>query len=190
MSPVGSSDRRAADAALHAASHAAGFAERRAGAGAHAAFRHRRIGGRPRRLIAAVGARTNAPVADRQVEDRRRRDDRHVCGSEREADPFLLEVPHDAGRRIEAERAAARQDDGVGDLDEVDGIEQIGFARRRSRAAHVHAGRDAGFGQHDRAAGRALGERVMADLDARNRRQRGVLTRAGRLDRRRRRSSR
>ena len=54
------------------------------------------------------------------------------------------------------------------------GLEQIGFARRRRRAAHVHAGGRAGLDEHDGAAGRPLGQRVMADLDAGHRGQRRV----------------
>ena len=74
--------------------------------------------------------------------------------SELEADSSLFEVSHHAGCRIQAERASTGQHDRVRDLDEVDGIQEVGLAGGRRRAAHVHAGRGAGFGEHHRAAGR------------------------------------
>ena len=166
-----------------AAAHARRLADRGARAGADAAFRDGAVGGRARRLVAAVGGRTDPAVADRQIEDRRGRNNRHVGGAELEADLLLFEIPHDAGRGVEAERAAAGQDDRVRDLDEVDRVEQIGLARGGRRAAHVHAGRGAGLGQDHRAAGRALRQRVVSDLDARHGRQRLVST-ALRADRR------
>ena len=108
--------------------------------------------------------------------------------TELEPDLLFLEVAHDAARAVQPECAPARQHDRVSDLDEVDGIEHVGFASGWSRTAHVHRGCCAGFGQHDRAAGRTFGERRMANLDPRHRRQRGVdaLLREGRRCRERR----
>ncbi len=133
------------------------------------------------RLISAIGARPNQSVAHRQVENRRRRDDGHKGASEFEADLLFLEIRHHAGRGIESEGAAAGQDDGVRDLHEVDWTQEVGFAGRRRRAAHVHAGGDARLGEDHRAAGGTLGQRVVADLDAWDGRQRRVSGRAARL---------
>ena len=49
------------------------------------------------------------------------------------ADVVLVEPAHHAGRRVEAERAAAGEDDGVDLLDHVERIEQVRLARARAR---------------------------------------------------------
>ena len=67
---------------------------------------------------------------------------------------------------VEAERAAARQHDRVHELRVgCGGLEQVGLARAGRAAAHVDARHRARSRQHDRAAGRPLGERVVPDLD-------------------------
>jgi hypothetical protein len=56
------------------------------------------------------------------------------------------------------------------------GIEQVGFARARRRAANVHPADGGRLGEHDRASGRSGVEREMPDLDARHGRQAGRAT--------------
>ena len=70
--------RRAADAAFHGVRPRRRLADRGACAGADAALRDRRRRRRRGRLVSAVGGRTNVSVADRQIEQRRRRHNRHV----------------------------------------------------------------------------------------------------------------
>ena len=150
------------------------FADRGAGPGTDAAFLRRRRRRDPGGLVAAVGGWPNGPVAHRQIEERRRRDDRHVRSSELETDALFLEIAHDAAGRIEAEGAAAGEHDGVHDLHEVARAQQVGFPGRGRRAAHVDAGGRTGLDEDHRAPGRPLRQREVADLDARHRGERAV----------------
>ena len=78
----------------------------------------------------------------------------------------LVEPAHHAAGGIEAERAAAGQQQRVHLVDEVARHQQIGLARAGCRAAHVDAAGDAGFAQHHRAAGGPARVGVVADLQA------------------------
>ena len=70
--------------------------------------------------IAAVGGRSDPRIADAKVEEDRGRHDRHARHADVEPDVVLLEPAYDAGRGVEAEGAAAGQDDRVDFLDRVD----------------------------------------------------------------------
>ena len=70
--------------------------------------------------IAAVGGRSDPRIADAQVEQDRGGHDRHTRHADVEADVVLLEPADDAGRGVEAEGAAAGEDDRVDFLDRVD----------------------------------------------------------------------
>ena len=125
--------------------------------------------GRGRRgAIAAVGARPHLGLAaEAEVHEDRRRHDRHLRVGDLEADLALVEIAHHAAGGVEAEGAAARQHDRVDALDAVRRIEQLDVARAGRAAAHVDAGDDAvGAGQDHGAAGRPLGQRVVADRQA------------------------
>ncbi len=61
--------------------------------------------------------------------------------------------------------AAAREHDGVHLVDEIAGIEEIGFTRPWRGAADVDTRDRARFSEDHGAAGRPLGERVLSDLD-------------------------
>ena len=148
------------------------MADRGACAGADAAFLHGLRGGGDAAAVSAVGSRPDARIADAEIEQDRRGHDRHARDADVEADSTFFEPADDARSGVEAERAAAGEHDRVHFFTEL-----IGDSRSVSRvpgadAAHVHPGDGAIFCQHDRAAGRALGEREVSDLDAVNSRQR------------------
>ena len=156
------------------------LADRRAGAGADRAHRHRRRG------------RRFAPPCSRS----RRRDgscallpigrsNRIAAGTigtlatpHVPADVVFLEPLRRAGCRVEAERAAARQDDRVDLVDHVERVEQIRLARPRRAAALRDAARHAfAVDQDHGAAGGAAGKREAADLESVDGGQRGVADR-------------
>ena len=167
-------DRRGTETAAHRARGASQLADRRAAARADVPLRRRpRRGGR-RRPVAALGRRPDLRVAHVQIEHHGRRDDWHLAELGLESDAALLEVAHHAARRVEAERAPARQHDGVDLLDRVDRVQQIGLASARRRAPHVDAANGAALGQHDRAAGGPPRHRVVPDLQARHRGEAGI----------------
>ena len=122
--------------------------------------------------ISAVGGRAGSS-------DRRRRGRREsppgTIGMT--APPNLKPTPCCSRYRItplaasRPKRAAAAEHDRVHLLDARRRREQIRFARAGRAAAHVDARRRAFLGEHDRAPGRTLGERVVPDLEARHRRQ-------------------
>ena len=172
--PVGHGDGGGADPRFHRVVGPARVADRGAGARADAAFLDRLRAGEAGGAIAAVGGRPDPRIADAKVEQDRGRHDRHARDADVEADVVFLEPADDAGRGVEAEGAAAGQHDRVDLFDRVDRRQQIGLARARRRAAHVHAGDRARFREHDRAAGRPLAQREVPDLDAVNRGQRLV----------------
>ena len=125
----------------------------RAGAGADAAEREIGIGGRGGRVAKLAIGRVAPPVlvaAAEQIEQDRRRHDRHARRSHGEA-AALAPCSHactpDAASRPNAEPPDER--DGVDAFDRLRRIEQSGFARPRSAAAYVDRG-DGGLVEHDR----------------------------------------
>ena len=172
-------DRCRADAALHRPADAEQLADRGAGAGADVALGERIARRRFARGVAGGGIGADARVADPEIEQDRRRNDRHderrrdaIDGrADRRADAALVEPAHHAARRVEAEGAAAGEHDRVHLVDRVDRIEQLGLARPGRRAAHVDAGDGAVAGDHDRAAGRPARVGEVADLEAGDRGQ-------------------
>jgi len=173
--PVGQRDRRRAESAAHRAGEPGDLADGCPGAGPDVARRDRSLARRPRRAIAAVRARAHVRLAAHgQVEEHRGRHDRHLRDAGVEADALLLQVAHHAGGRVEPERAAAGQHQRVHPLHGVARIEEIGLARARRAAAHVRPGDRAAPGEHDRAAGRPLGEGVVTHLQPRHRSEAGI----------------
>ena len=127
------------------------------------------------RLVAAVGGRADLRVsADAEIEQDRGRHDRDARRPGGPADVVLLEPAHGAGGGVEAERAAAGEDDRVHLVDHVERVQQIRFARARRAAALRDAADRVAVDENHRAAGRALGEREVADLDAGDRGDRRV----------------
>ena len=53
-------------------------------------------------------------------------------------------------------------------LDEIDGVQQIGFDRARCRSAHIHAGNSTGLGKNYGTSGRPLRAGHLADFDTRH----------------------
>ena len=130
-----------------------------------------RRGGSGRRIAEFAIGRIAAPVlvaAVQQIEQDRRRHDRHARVADLKAAAVLAEPRLGAGGGVEAERRAAGQRDGVDALDRHRRIEQRAFARARSAAANVGR-RDRGLvEQHDGRARAELGIVGMADADAGN----------------------
>ncbi len=173
--PVGQTNRRGADARFHRPREAEGLSDRRARSRADVAFRDRasrRGRGGP---ISTVGVRPHVRVTHAEVEQDRRRHDRHLRDADVEAAPVLFEPAHGARRRVEAEGAAAGEHDCVDAIDGIQGIQQVGLARAGRRSAHVN-GRDRGGLREDhRAAGRPRRERVVSNGQAAHGRERVVL---------------
>ena len=80
----------------------------------------------------------------------------------------LLEVPHNAARRVKPEGTAAAQQHTVHVRDPVGRSQQVGLARARRRPAHVHAADGTRLAEHGSAAGAIRRIRVVAHGDARN----------------------
>ena len=142
-----------------------------AGAGTDRALADRpraRGGGGP---PAELGVRPVAEDAARaEVEDDRRRDDRHdVVRLQADLEPAaaLLEPGHHAAGRVEAVRAAAGEADAVDLADHVQRVQRVGLPSSGSAAAHVDAADRARRRQHDRRAGQPApaGALVVADLE-------------------------
>ena len=169
--PVRKSDGGTANAALHRALAASHLANRRAGAGADVALDDRTVRGRRRGEKPAFGGRTDLGVADAEVEEDRAGHDRDESAAELETDAALLEVPHDAAGRIEAEGAAASEHDRVHLLDACRRREQIGLARAGRAAADIDASRRPLLREDDRAPGGPFRQRVVTDLETRHGRQ-------------------
>ena len=147
----------------------------RAGAGADVAFGRRIARRRLAGGVAGGGVGADARVADPEVEQDRRRHDRH---DERlrapsagapigDADAALVEPAHHAAGGVEAEGAAAGEHDRVHLVDRVDRMRAA-----RSRACPGAAPRTStpatapSRGDHDRAAGRPARVGEVADLEA------------------------
>src|SRR5262249_28582299 len=88
----------------------------------------------------------------------------------------FVEKSNGAVRSVEPERAAAGQDDAVHSAGIVRQAKEIGLARPGCGAALRDAGDGAAVHEHDGAASRTFGERVVSDADAWNRRD-GVVSR-------------
>ena len=100
------------------------------------------------------------------VEQDRRRHDRHRHRPGPVPDVALRQEPDHPRRRIEPERAPAAQDYGM-DLRDVAGRpQQVGLAGAGSGAANVHAPNGATPAQHNRAPGTASQVSSMPHLDA------------------------
>ena len=92
-------------------------------------------------------------------------------GADLHAAAVRLQPAHHAARGVQAEGAAAADQDGVHALHRVDGVEQVGLPRARRRAAHLDAGDGAlPVAQHHGAAGGGLEVGPVADGRGRRRR--------------------
>src|SRR5204863_8189596 len=103
---------------------------------------------------------------DAEVEQDRGRYDRYVRGAGGPADVVLLEPAYGARGGLEAECAAACEDDRVDSVHQVQRVEQVGFARAGRAAALRDAADGVAVHEDRRAPGGTLGERVVADPDA------------------------
>jgi hypothetical protein len=91
-------------------------------------------GGEPHR-----GIWPGARVADPEIEDDRRGHNWHDAGPHGEPDAAIFQVPHDAGRRVQAESASSRQQHPADMLYGALWAEQIGLAGARCSAPDIHA---------------------------------------------------
>ena len=115
----------------------------------------------------AVWTAEDIGASEEQVEEHGGADLRHPARTYFHAAAARLQPAHHAGRRIQAEGAAAAEEHRVNAFHCVNGAEQIGLARTRRRAAHVHAGDGAaGAAEHDRAAGCRVRIGPVADREA------------------------
>ena len=149
---------------------------------ADAPFGDRRVAGGARGAVAAVRRGPDGGVAaNPQVVQDGRRDDWHPGGLRLIPDAAVFQVAHHALGGRQTERAAARQHDRMHLLDRIGGVEERRLARAGRRPPDVDRRGRACLGEHYRAAGGALGQRVVTDLEPVDRRQPAV---AGRRPRR------
>ena len=158
--------RCTADAALHRARQAEQLAQAGTGAGADIAFGLRLVGSR---FAGGPAGRGIGPRAARQpqVEQHRRRHDGHPRRPHRQALALCFQPAHHAAGRVQAEGAAAAEQQRMHPVHQVVGVQQVGLAGARRGAAHVGAGhRAAGRAQHHAATGGVGRQRVVADPQA------------------------
>ena len=137
-------NRRGADAALHAG-HTAGhehLAHRGAGTCADASFSDRAAGGRLTRAIGLVGTDANPAIADRQIVDDGSDDDRHtdVRYAPVIPDALLLEETNDSGGRAQSHGSAACQQEAMNVIERTDGLQHHAERFPRRRAVVVRSG--------------------------------------------------
>ena len=107
-------------------------------------------------------------VADHEVEDDGAHGERQrvQIGHQRQTGTGFLEVATDSFGRVEADRAASGQEDGVNLLDGVLGDGEVGVEGAGGASRLEDAWRDAGACEDDGAAGGVVEIGVVADLDA------------------------
>src|SRR5688500_9634621 len=157
------------------------FADRRAGAGPDVAFGHGGVRRGLRRGIPAVAAGPDPPITNPQIEKDRARDERDRRSAEANTDVSLLEVIHDPFLCVHAEGAAAGQDDPVNAFGTGERMEQRRLDRTRRPATDVHTRDRTTFGEDDGASSRTLGQRVVTDLESRDRGETFVRRRGSRV---------
>jgi hypothetical protein len=136
------------------------LADRGARSDTYVAFTHRTVRRVGRGAVTAIGIRSNLRISSKwEIEDHRRRYDRHDAGARLVPDALFLEVAHHTLGDVEPECAAARENDRVDLVDHVQRIQQVGFARSGGGAALRNArGRAGSINDDDGAAGGTLGE--------------------------------
>jgi hypothetical protein len=146
------------------------LADRGACADTNVAFSHRTVRRVGRGAVAAIRSRSNLRVSSEwEIEDDRRRYDRHDAGARLIPDTLFLEVAHHTLGDIEPECAAAGENDRVDLVDHVQRIEQVGFARPGGGAALRNArGRSGSVDDDDGAAGGTLGQCKMPNANSGN----------------------
>ena len=99
----------------------------------------RRVGGAAEMAVGRLGAPVLVAAVE-EIEEDRRRHDRHAHIADRQAAPVRDQPGDDTGRGIEPEGRAAGEDDRVDPLDRLLGREQVGLARPGRAAHHVDRG--------------------------------------------------
>ena len=166
-------ERSGAEAAAHRPADAEQLADAGAGAGADVALGRRRARRGLAGGVAGGGVGADRGIADPEIEQDRRRHDRHrhraavrLLRPDGDADAALVEPAHHAAGGVEAEGAAAGEQDGVHLLDRVERRQQLGLARAGRGAADVDAADRAALGEDDGAAGRPARIGEVADREA------------------------
>jgi hypothetical protein len=118
------------------------------------------------RGIAGVAIRSCLRIADEQVEDDRPNNGRDPNRAEHESHTALLEVAHDAARRVEAECTSAGEENRVRALEDSAWAKRLGAERRRRSAANVHAPNSSIRRDDNCAAGAAFRVRPVPDGEA------------------------
>ena len=88
-------------------------------------------------------------AGEAEIEQDRRRNDRHFRRTDRKAAARLGEPIHDPGGSIEPKGRASGQHNGVDALNQGTGSEQFGFAAARRATADIDRGHSGSLGEHD-----------------------------------------
>ena len=159
---------RGANAALDRERRASHLANCRARARAHRAQRNWPASSRPHRPHPRLGIGANIGATDAQIEEHRRRNNRHPRRARIVADALIGQRAHDAISGGQPEGAATRQQDGMYLGHHAAWVEQIGFARAGRAPTHIHGAKRGPGATHDGAAGASLQVGIMPDEDARH----------------------
>ena len=144
-----------AQSAFHRLVHAIQLADCRAASCAD------RSGGKSLRLAVPAGliahrlVRPNPGIAAGQVEQHRRRHDRHPRHTHVEAEAVFFQITHYSARSSKPISTAAGQQQAVDFFHQILRFEQVRFPRPRCAATHIDPCRSPFRAEDDRAAGRA-----------------------------------
>src|SRR5438046_1868271 len=105
-------------------------------------------------------------MTEAQVIENRSWNNWHLRVASIQANFVFFQITHHTSGCIQSKSGATRQNNRVNLLDEVEGVEQIGFARAGRTATDIHAG-DCAIATHDdRAAGERLDVLRVSNFDA------------------------
>jgi len=136
------------------------------GTGAHASFHHGGIGGCRRGGFAHGQSGPHAGLADSQVVQDRRRNNRNFGRASVEADAFVFQVAAHAGGRFQSKGAAAGQQDAMNLFGHVARTEGVDFFGAGCRPANVHSRHSSRLAQDGGAAGDGVEVGNVSDADS------------------------
>jgi hypothetical protein len=155
-----------ANAAFDGERRASHLADRRPGTRAHRSLRNRAARRRLKRPHSRRRIGPDIGAANAQVEEHRRRNNRHARRSRVKADALIGQRAHDAVGGGQPKGAAARQHHRMHLGHHAARIEQIGLAGSGRAAAHIHRAKRGPGAPDDGAAGASLQVGIMPDEDA------------------------
>jgi hypothetical protein len=121
--------------------------DRRPGAGSDTSLPYFSGAGVKGRAITGLRIGPDCRISQGEVEENRCRNNGNPCNAGLEPNAALFQVSDNPGGRIESKRASSSQQDRMGVLHRINGIQQIGFASPGSRSAHIHGRHGASFTQ-------------------------------------------